>query len=451
MKRSMVSILILFAILLLSVTAVNAGFLRVNNMKLDPNHWGERHIIIPIENPSQDSARMTAELTITYPNHYLSGTETEAIDTSFIIESLFTGKKKFNFYLNGSFGRARMALVLKWKHVSDDPETVYDSTVQIFSNNFSARGDARGLVMHRYPIGPMGAMSNYNNLSYEYPRLVLYLTSRGTSIKDLNKMFRSDTTYTKAIIDEFRKRGLYPADTSYLNPAVLAISESEGFTARPKIMNFAAIFSEWYLSKGEKQLNKYLADAAIDSAAADIQALKMQILYHALLFEWGTNTEYKLGERVNLADDLRYLNTLHWIVQGGEFFQPRVCMSAFTIDSTNLILGAFRPDQTLVCSKLALTFMYDRAKWNNGVGKSNLPEITIEQFSALLNKAQKGNLVDNLTKKLRQTIADVKGDLGFYSENKEYFLADYIVRITVGNCFKDLKDYQLKRFVLVRY
>ncbi len=429
-----------------------AGFLRINHAKLDPNRWGKRTLMLPIENPTEDSARLVISLRVSYQNHYLSSEEITEFDTSYVIPPNFSNKKLMYFTLEGSFGRATMQMLAKWKHFGDADTATYDSTFQTFNNNFAAQGDITGMDNYRYALGPMHSAWYNQKLNYEYPRLLLYLSSRGRSVDDANHMIRAHKDYAKEIFGHFRDEGILPLNSFENIQYMLAVSESEGFVIRPRIMAFAGEFSKWYADRGKEKLDRYLRESGVDSSASQAPALRMLILHTLIMEKWNSDENQQIVSLVNSEKDISVSNKLRWIVQGGAFFQPRVCLSVFQEEGTeDVLIGSFAPDPSLTCTKLSLVIQHNRAKKDLRIRDRAISNTDAADILSAVKLASKKKLVKKVGKKMQELMKQLQSDLPYYTDTLEANLADYICRIVIGECFRDSNELMKKKFIAVRY
>ncbi|MEZ5358892.1 MAG: hypothetical protein R3F48_08675 [Candidatus Zixiibacteriota bacterium] len=449
MRRFLIFAIVLFIV---CCSTAEAGFLRISHMTLDPNRWGERSLTIPIENPVDDTARINVSLTTAYPNHYLSCVDEIEFDTVLVIPPKFNGQEDVKFYIDGSFGRAKISFLAKWKHDGDADTVGYDSTVQTFSVSFDARGPAEGLDDYRYGLGAMHSVWFDRNFDYEYPRLLLYLISRDKSVEEVHNMFYPSLDYTRKLAEHFQARGLIPENSTDAVKTFLAISENEGFAIRPEIMKFSEEFIQWYESKGSKNLDKYLREAGIDSAAAAIPALRMTVLYSLLMESWLAENAREWHAFENSPEDINIWNRPRWLVQGGAFFQPRLCMASFDDDVPGeILLGAFVPDYSLACMRLSLVFMHQRAEKDLSIRDAAIATITAADAKAALDKARDKKLTKEAQKMLTDVIENTATHLPYYNDAMKPALADYICRIALASCFVDEPQFTLDKFVAVRY
>ena len=431
--------------------SAEAEFLRINRITMDGNRWGARTFTIPFENLVDDSARVLVTLTISYRNHYLSGHEETVFDTSYTIPPQFTGDKKLEFNLDGSFGQARMDVVLKWRHDSDPDSVGYDSLNQMFSNNFAGRQGSQGLDTYRYVIGPAHAAMEDRQFCFEYPRLLLFLTARGSTVDAVDQLMHPDSRYTWAIAEHFYDIGLFPDRPETTAPAVLALDETEGFAVREHVLAFNKEFDDWYKDKGSEEITRFCREAEIDSSVFSIPAFRMLFLYSLLIDEWSENKPFA-PRFLAIDDDNFALNHVHWIIQGGEFFQPRVCFGAYIDDTANILnCGLFEPDPSLPCFKTGMETMHLHAARAHKISGIAMQAVSGEQMAMALKIAKKKKCGKAILKKLGDSIAKSREGLSFYTDLLEPCLADYFVRMALGDSFKGERPFALEKCFMVRY
>lgn len=434
------------------ISWIQAESLILNRITLDPNRWGERTLTLPIENPVDDTARLKISLVVGYANHYLSGEEKMAFDTAFIIPPGFSGTRQMNFTLDGSFGRAKISLLAKWKYVNTPQLAVHDSTFQTFSNNFAARGDALGLDNYRYALGPMHAAWIDRHFNFEYPRLLLYLVSRGKTVDEVQHMFYPDSNYTRELADHFRRRGILPKESSDEPQSFLALSENEAFAIHAQAKAFSEEVCSWYRSKGSSRLDTCLSESGVDSAAALIPALRLAMLYSLLVEPWIADSEDSWRAFADWQEDVETLNRPRWLVQGGAYFQPRLCLAAFVSGEDNeLLLGTFSPDYSLVCSKLAMIFMHERAKKDLSIRDAAIAGVSTSALRRAIETARDRNVGAGIRKILDKLINESRKHVAHYNDRMSAALADYICRNALASCFTDEPQLMLDKFVAVRY
>jgi hypothetical protein len=438
MRRQFVTYIVLASVML----AVQpdhgiAQDFQIGRIQFDKLEWGQRRLIIPVDNFRDDTARMVCMIQTIFPQHYISGLERLTVDTSFVVPPHSSDNCLIPVELPGSYGRMMSRVIVYWRFDHPRPEDrTPDSVMQVFKPAFVAHGPAMEYAEKRHSVGPVYSIMDHHDMNFEYPRLVLFLLSRGRSLAEIGALFEADPEYTGAVIKNLRADGLFPLASDTLAPGILAIEEAEAYAVKPKLDSAAKTFASWYTTKGEKQLSDILRRAGLDDYVAGLPSLRLSILL-TLLEESSGDTAKGVMTPVfdNMDADLAMQNRPRWIVQGGEFFLPRLCLAAFA-DKGQLYYGSFSPDPTLPFDKAPI---YDFRKLAEESGDA-IPVIEASQMREILRQARQTGMVKDIAGVFKQVIAGVQTDIKRFKSYQTPYLADYVYAVVLGAYFAGQKN-----------
>ncbi|MFH1700665.1 MAG: hypothetical protein ABIE07_08780 [Candidatus Zixiibacteriota bacterium] len=413
----------------------------VKKISPDKNLWGIRYLNIPIENRRNDTARVSAEYFIKYDDHYLSGLERIGFDTTFVVPPNSTNEYRFYYELPGSFGRSKSRLLIRWQY--DNPlasDTIKDSTLQSFNTTVVAIGEAEQYDTKRYCLGPAYGTLHSQDFFFEYPRLLLYLLARQKTVDEIGKLLRVDLRSNYLIIDRLRAEGLFSENQADLNPRLMAISENEGLAVRPLINVMTESFKAWYDSTGKVKLDEFFKETEIDPGPAGSKSLNLLILISLLNENW--------SEPEN-SSGMESYNSIKWIVQGGDFFMPRLCLGSYERNG-NFVFLTFSLDPVHGFEKARLIGLNDKIEEQFRLEKDNVPGISANQFGELMKIARQSGLIEDVLKDIISLLASTKANLEFYQEYQEPYLADYLIRSVVGGAFAEKRHQDNIDFIIIR-
>lgn len=418
----------------LSAGPVTGQDIVIGKMELDKVEWGIRKLYIPVDNLRDDTAYLNVIIHTVYPAHYLSGIDRLTVDTTLTVAPFALGRLEVPFEIPGSFGRAVSRAVVFWRYKgSRTPPGVPDSTFQMFSTVFYAQEDATPYADRKHCIGPAYAMIDYFDMNFEYPRLILFLLARGENLDAINSLFDTETDYTGLLVQRLRDQGFFPFGTDSLVPGVLAIEEGEGYAIKSKVKDAGEAFATWYENTGGQQLDDIFAEVGLEPYTRELPALRMPILLTLLRENW-VDTEHGFGvpQYEDMKTDLRALTHPRWFVQGGEYFMPKLCLAAFE-ENGRMHLGTFSPDPALPFDKAPI---YDlRRAVEEAAGSLIL--VDARQIRDALARARQQNLAADVVDRLREIIPDAQTDIQRFAAYQTPYLADYIIRVILGDYFVD--------------
>lgn len=429
--------LIFFLICMLGGTAA-ALDVTVGDMSIDQLQWGERLLKVPIENHRNDSARISIYIQTVYPQHYLSGLDRLDVDT-FLVVPPNTALELFpSFEIPGSFGRVGIRAQIYWRYDSG-PTVGPDSTFQVFTNVFEPKGEAGEYAGKRHSVGAAYSIMEHFQLNFEYPTLILYLLARGQTLREISTLFRAEMEYTELTVNRFRKEGFFPRSDDSLSPGLLAVSEKEGYPLREKAKAAITAFTKWYEDGGGKKLDDILNYIDLDSRTRKLPSVQIPILLTLLEQPWDNP---KIGfEPLNFENrdhDVATQNQPHWIMEGGEFFLPKLCLAVFE-DNEVLHLSTFSPNPELPFEKATI---YDMRKAVQEAGDETITKIEATRMLQAIEEARKQGLTKELAAKLEPIISEAQTGLEFCEPYKKAYLADYIYRMAIGGYFVEHKPEQ---------
>jgi hypothetical protein len=428
-------VLLLLVLSLICVGSLPAQDIIIGNIEFDRIEWGSRLVYIPVENAVDDIARLNIIIHTIYPGHYLSGLERLEVDTTVMLAPEVSVDLAIPFVIHGSFERVVTRVMIFWNFDSYVPEAnVPDSTFQIFNRVYNPKGDADEYLGRKHAIGPVYSVMDHFLMNFEYPRLVLFLMSRGMSAENISSLFKAEHSYTGDIINDLRQEGFFPLPEDSLVPGLLAISESEGYTLKNLVQSAADAFSSWYEETGRKEIENILDEVGIDDYNRGLPALQLPLLHTLLMEEWVEKTPGFDVLGFNDKDyDLQIHNQPRWIVQGGEYFLPKLCLAAFE-ERGELHFGTFSPDPSLPFDKATIYNLRKQVEQEAG----SVVTIDAVRIQKALAKAREIKLVDEIGGgKIRQVIEnpETQAILKTYKPFQEPYLADYIIRSALGEYF----------------
>ncbi|MDD4050285.1 MAG: hypothetical protein PHR28_00120 [candidate division Zixibacteria bacterium] len=433
MNRKLVSLMLL--IISAVVLAGDAGAVgpKLENIQIDLIQWGIRTVTFKVDNPRSDSAQIDVKFMTLYPDHYLSGLNMYKKDTTMFVGPLGVQDMAVTFEIPGSFGRVIPRVFIYWHylHPYADDSTASDSTTQTFSSVFIAKDEARVLVDRKHSVGPGYCKIDHPLLDFEFPRLMLFLLSRGSSLKAIENLFIVEEGYTGYIYNQLRQDGFFPLASDSLAPGILALAEPELYTIRAKTKLATETFAAWYDREGKAGLDKIMKKAGLDDFTQELPGVRMKILLTLLETNLVDSTvAFDISHFREPDQDQKSQSRARWIVQGGDFFMPRLCLAEFQ-DKGVFYLSTFSPDPKLP---------YDVAPiWDmrKAVEKPavTIPEIKATQLRKIVEKAQKDELVDSLGLALRSIISEARTDVAAMKPYQASYFADYIYQVALGDYF----------------
>ncbi len=424
----------IFACCLIMSGVVFAQGVTIDQIEFDRNEWGSRNVFIQADNILDDTARLSIVIRTIYPGHYLSGLERLEVDTNVVLGPGASEDFVIPFKMHGSFERMVTRVQIFWRYDNYTPEPgVPDSTFQIFNNVFRARGEAANIAGKKYSIGPVYSVMDQLQMNFEYPRLVLYFLSRGEKPEKISTLFEADLEYTNEVIQDFREEGYFPISDDKLAPAIIGIAEYEGYVLKKAIDQASDAFAAWYDKGGRKEFGEILAGAGIDAYTAELPVVQMPLLIRLLMDSWiNSASDYDVMHFEKMDQDLRSSNRTRWIVQGGDFFLPKLCLGVFE-EKGDVCFGTFSPDPKLPFDKATIFNM--RGKLEKDFGSATVLEA--EQLRQAISEAGKKQFIDKIADELKSIVTD-KQTLEIFEHYRPYkapYLADYMCRMALGRYF----------------
>jgi hypothetical protein len=419
----------------------------IGDINLDQIKWGMRKLLIDVENPREDSVRIDILIKTFYPQHYLSGLDPFKVETTIVIQPLYFETYEIEMEIPASFDRLISRVEIFWRYNQPGPDDrELDSLFQRFSNVFKARDDAAVYGERKHSIGPAYCMIDYLEMNFEYPRLILFLLSRGESLEAINSMFYAEWAYTALLVERMRENGFFPfaKDT---RPGILAITENEAYAVKEKIKPLSEKFTRWFDEKGQKKLDEILTEFGVDDFTGGLPSIQMKMLLTLLEAEWvDPDAGFDISHFEKKEVDLQVQNKPKWIVQGGEFFMPKLCLAEFE-EQGEYHVGTFSPDPSLPYDKAPV---YDLRKAVEDASGA-ITSIDMEKFSQAVEKAKKKKLVKDISKDIMKTVEAAQADIEQFQEYQASYLADYIIRVMLGDYFSGHKPGDGLDCVRIRY
>lgn len=448
MPKQIISLFLL--ILTISAPGIDAlaQDIIIGDIVFDRKEWGSRMVFIPVENLQDDTVRLNIVVHTIYPQHYLSGVDRLEVDTMIAVEPNGIDDIAIPFKMHGSFGRIITRVMVDWQFDNYIPHgNLPDSTFQIFNNYFTAKGDASIYQGKKHGIGPVYSVMDHFLLNYEYPRLVLFLLLRGESLDKINAMFEADMEYTREVVRDLRGAGFFPFTKDSLSPGLMAVAEEEGYAVKEPLKEAAGAFSVWYENTGKAGIDKILADVGVDDFTGSLPSIRMPLLHSLLMEKWADPSRgFDIVHFEDIAKDIRNDNQPSWIVQGGEFFLPKLCAGLFR-QGEELYMGTFAPDASLPFDKAPIYDMRGEVDKEKG----SIVAVEAEQLRRALAAAKTSGLTDGLEAELKNIIVKAEAHIGNFKAYQKPYLADYIIRSILGGYFAEHRPAQGIDCIKVRY
>jgi|GEM_PF-3363401 len=410
-----------------------AGGLKLDNYQIDLLQWGLRTITVNVDNPRSDSARLDVKVMTLYPDHYLSGLKTLEVDTTIFIEPLAVRDIAVKFEMPGSFGRVISKAFFYWRYLHPWPNDSFaaDSSSKTFSSVAIAKDEALTLSNRKHSIGPGYCKIDHPLLDFEFPRLMLFLLSRGSTLKKIEDLLLVEDGYTQYVYQQLRRDDFFPLPADTLAPGILALTEPELYTIRARTTQGTETFAAWYDQEGKAALDKLMKKAGLDDFCRELPGLQMKILLTLLEKDLVADASaFDISHFQNPDQDQKSQNRARWIVQGGDFFMPRLCLAEFQ-DKGIFHLSTFSPNPKLPYDVAPI---YDMRK---AIENPLVPirQIKASQLRKIIDKATKEKLIDGVAADLKAIVEAARGDVAVMQPYQAPYLADYIYQTILGGYF----------------
>lgn len=433
MNRTLVSLVL--AVVMIGACGPGAGAagLKLDNYQIDLLQWGMRTVTVDVDNPRSDSASIEVKIMTLYPDHYLSGLHRVEVDTTIYIEPLTDREIAVKFEMPGSFGRVISKAFFYWRYLHPYPDDSFaaDSAAKTFSSIAIAKDEALALTDRKHSIGPGYCKIDHPLLDFEFPRLMLFQLSRGNTLKQIQNLFIVEDGYTEYVYHELRNDGFFPVPTDSLAPGILALTEQELYPLRDRTAQGIKTFGDWYDGGGKTALDRIMKKAGIDDYSRGLPGLQLKILLTLLERDLVDSVAaFDVSRFQNPDQDQKSQGRARWIVQGGDFFMPRLCLAEFQ-DKGTFYLATFSPDPKLP---------YDVAPiWDMRKAVENPPlslhQVKASQLRKVIDKATKEKLIDGVAAELKAIVAAGRADVQIIKPYQDSYLADYLYRIILGGYF----------------
>ncbi len=410
-----------------------AAGLKLDKFQIDLLQWGMRTISFTVDNPRSDSARIDVKVMTLYADHYLSGLNTIEQDTTLYVGPLAVQDMGVKFEIPGSFGRVISKAFFYWHYLHPFPNdsNAADSAAKTYSTVTIAKDEARVLVDRKHAVGPGYSKIDHPLLDFEFPRLMLFLLSRGSTLKEIEDLFIVEDGYTQHVYQKLKQDGFFPVAADTLAPGILALTEPELYSLRAKTKLATETFSAWYDREGKAGLDKIMKKAGLDDFSRELPGLQLKILLTLLERDLVDSTAaFDISHFQNPDRDQKSQNRARWIVQGGDFFMPRLCLAEFQ-DTGNFYLSTFSPDPKLPYDVASI---WDMRKTIDKPTVT-IPQIKAAQLRKVIEKANKEKLVDSLALALKSIISQARSDVTAMKPYQASYLADYIYEVGLGDYF----------------
>jgi hypothetical protein len=404
----------------------------LGNYSMDKMQWGMRYIRFPIKNQMADPVRVNVMIQTMYPSHYASGLERLQVDTTLTLPPHDSGEYHVFFEVPGSYGRmATRATVYFWPDSSKSGSKGTDSTFQVFSTVFIAQGEAQQYGSRKHCVGPPYAIIDYPILNFELPRYILFMLARGIQPTAISNTFGIDASYVQLLMSRMLDQGFFPFKGDPNMPGILAISEDEAYKLKDKTRAAGDLFAKWFDEKGGAALARILEKGNVDDFSRNMPALRMALLLNLLEEAWADPAKgFDIARFENEKNDLTVQNRLHWIVQGGDFFLPRLCLAAFD-QKERLHFGTFSPNPQLPFDKAPIYNLRDSSEQMADA----IPYVDAAAVRQMLAEARKQGLIKELAPKLKEIIVSAQADLEKFQPLQAPYLADYFYQTALGAYF----------------
>lgn len=301
----------------------------VNRIQIDRKKWGFRNIEMIIINGGSDTANVAVTIKTTTPGNYLSGEEVIITDSTFDVYPGTDAAYKFPMEWPGAYGRISSLVNVEWQIRRQQGENIDSGyTSQVIEASINPGVDIYGYRDTKFSLGPMAAVGEYQFINYEYPRIMLYLLARDKSVYDLQSLFTVEVEYNKELIRRFAAIGLFPYATDSDQPAMVGISEKDAYALVEIIKSAGEDFRAWIDNDGREFMSNVYS-----AVKADADSGGRELLYLlTILTAWSNhfiNDYYHPAEFNVAAMDQYRLTTPRWLVQGGDFFMPKLSLVPF--------------------------------------------------------------------------------------------------------------------------
>ena len=404
----------------------------VKDLQLDRIEWGIRTLTIKTDNPRDDTARLHVVIYSLYTDHYMSGLDRFDVDTNFVVPPHQSPVIKLSFEMPGSFGRIVTRAFVYWQFPqAGEGQKTSDSTFKTFSSVFIPKDEALQYSDSKHSLGPVYSIIDYPTLNFEFPRLILFLLSRGGTLWDIQELFIVEDGYTQLIYHRLREQGFFPLPGDTLSPGILAVTEPEAYKLRVRTQAAIETFAAWYAGGGGKGLMEIMRKAGLKDSLVVLPSLQLKILMTLLEKGWVNLPQgFDVSHFEKISADLALQNRPRWIVAGGEFFLPRLCGAAFE-QNKMLLLSSFSPNPQLPYDKAPIYDIRKRAE----TAADSIPTIKVGQLRKAVAEAEKKGLLNDLAPKLKQVVLEAQGDLEKCQPYQMPYLADYIYSVVLGGYF----------------
>ncbi len=417
-------------VILAVVSSAMAGY-PTDNLVIRPIEttgiqWGPSDIYMDIHNVRPDSAQVIVRISTTYKDHYMCSDDYLDFDTSFVVAPESDDKYKVTFEVPGAFGMSVTTALIWWEYFDPQPDwQARDSVRKVFTGRFITTEAAAQYSERRHNIGPYAANIGTTLLNWEFPRLVLYMTAKGKTLHDISRELIVRQEYVRIIYDRLAAAGFYPDEEEPYRPEILAVSEGEAFKIREMLPEIVGVVSEWY--REHKSSPKAILSKKIDPEQNGIalQLLISLAMLHSALID---NDAGMNG--CSREESYRKAIEPGWIVQGGEFFMPRLCLVpfAFNDDTKAIYWTVVRPDPNAAIDVEPITNTRAYVELN----RAEIPTVKADMWC---DKNPAGGEYRELLNRLNKHACEIAhtGDTSFNSS----MMLNYILRLAMGEYFKD--------------
>jgi hypothetical protein len=355
------------------------------------------------------------------------------VDTTIYIEPLTVRDIAVSFEMPGSFGRVISKAFFYWHYLHPFPNDSFaaDSSAKTFSSVTIAKDEALVLSDRKHSVGPGYCKIDHSLLDFEFPRLMLFQLSRGSNLKEIQELFIVEDGYTEYVYQNLRRDGFFPVPTDSMAPGILALTEPELYPLRARTTQAKETFAAWYEKEGKAGLDKIMKKAGVDDFCRELPSLQMKILLTLLEKDLVDSTSaFDISHFKNPDQDQKSQNRARWILQGGDFFMPRLCLAEFQ-EKGNFYLSVFSPDPKLPYDVAPI---WDMRKAVDSPAMA-IHQIKASQLRKVIDKAAKEKLVDGVAADLKAIIAAGRADVTVMKPYQESYYADYIYQTALGGYF----------------
>jgi hypothetical protein len=313
--------------------------------------------------------------------------------------------------------------------LGDEP---YEEVTQTFRSYMKIPDPAAAYMNKIYSAGPMYSLMNNVLVNLDLGRIYMFKMAREERRDKVAKAFEIGVDYLKEFHERLVEEGLFPMPNKYI-PGLMAINEEEALEIKA-ILDARGIplFKKWYEDHGRDAIDLAMMDAGIVETARDMPSLRMALLLNIMEPGWlDLEDGYVSMHFQDRQTDLNAYRRPLWIIEGGEFFLPRLCHAAFEEEDGTFYMSTFNPNTGLTYEKATI---YDMRKIVSEDGIA-APLVEASQIRRALEAIKRDKRLESLPVNLKQLIYEVRPYLKKIKSYQAPYLVDYVYRYILGAYF----------------